>query len=90
MGLSLLGAYKRKRNAEWKVKTYKARLIAKGYAQKERIDYEKTFSPVAMLKSTCILLSITAALDYEIWPVDWRILLSIAHKVVIIYRSTSL
>ena len=40
--------------------------MVKGYAQKEGIDYEETFSPVAMLKSIRILLSITAHYDYEI------------------------
>ena len=40
--------------------------MAKGYTQKEEIDYEETFSPVAMLKSIRILLSIAAHFDYEI------------------------
>ncbi|KAA3473183.1 Retrovirus-related Pol polyprotein from transposon TNT 1-94 [Gossypium australe] len=62
--------YKRKINADGKVETYKTRLVAKGYTQKEGIDYEKTFSPVAMLKSISILLSITTTLDYEIWQMD--------------------
>ena len=44
--------------------------MAKGYTQKEGIDYEETFSPVAMLKSIRILLSIAASLDYEIWQMD--------------------
>lgn len=30
----------------------------------------KTFLPVGMLKSICILLSIAIALDYEIWQMD--------------------
>ena len=34
------------------------------------MDYEETFSPVAMLKSIRILLSIAAAFDYEIWQMD--------------------
>ena len=45
-------------------------LVAKGYNQKAGIDYEETFSPVAMLKSIRILLSITAHYDYEIWQMD--------------------
>ena len=52
------------------METYKARLVAKGYNQKVGIDYEETFSPVAMLKSIRILLSIAAHYDYEIWQMD--------------------
>ena len=52
------------------VEPFKARIVAKGYTQKEGTDYEETFSPVAMLKSIRILLSITVALDYEIWQMD--------------------
>ena len=44
--------------------------MAKGYTQKEGIDYEETFSPVAILKSIRILLSIAAHYDYEIWQMD--------------------
>ena len=46
------------------------RLIAKRFTQKDGIDYEETFSHVAMLKSIRILLSIAAHLDYEIWKMD--------------------
>ena len=47
--------------------------MAKWYTQKEGIDYEETFSPVAMLKSIRILLSIVAYYDYEIWQMDVKI-----------------
>ena len=57
----------RKKESNGKVETFKARLVAKGFTQKENIDYEKTFSPLTMLESIRILLSITAYLDYEIW-----------------------
>ena len=62
--------YKRKRGSDGKVETFKERLIAKGYTQGEGIDYEETLSPVAMLKSIKILLSIAAYLDFEIWQMD--------------------
>ena len=58
--------YKRKKGPNGKVETYKTRLVTKGYTQKEGVDYEETFSPVAMLKSIRILLYMAASLDYEI------------------------
>ncbi|KAL4035917.1 hypothetical protein IC575_004627 [Cucumis melo] len=62
--------YKRKRDSAGKVQTFKARLVAKGYTQREGVDYEETFSHVAMLKSIRILLSIATFYDYEIWQMD--------------------
>ncbi|KAL2462265.1 cysteine-rich RLK (RECEPTOR-like protein kinase) 8 [Abeliophyllum distichum] len=62
--------YKRKRGVDGKVETFKARLVAKGFTQRECIDYEETFSPVAMLKSIRTLLSIAAHYDYEVWQMD--------------------
>ena len=44
--------------------------MAKGFKQKQDIDYEETFSPVAMLKSIRIMLAIAAYHDYEIWQMD--------------------
>ncbi|KAM1515934.1 hypothetical protein ACFX10_014988 [Malus domestica] len=62
--------FKRKIGVDGNVETYKARLVAKGYRQIEGIDYEETFSPVAMIKSIRILLAIVAYHDYEIWQMD--------------------
>ena len=62
--------YKKKIGADGQVETYKARLVAKGFRQKQGIDYEETFSPVAMLKSIRIMLAIAAYHDYEIWQMD--------------------
>lgn len=52
------------------IHTYKVRLVAKGYTQSQEIDYEKNFSPVAMMKSIRILLVIDSFHDYEICKMD--------------------
>ncbi|KAK9000628.1 hypothetical protein V6N11_081117 [Hibiscus sabdariffa] len=52
------------------VQTYKGRLVAKGFRQIHGIDYDETFSPVAMFKSIRILLAVAAFHDYEIWQMD--------------------
>ena len=49
---------------------FQGKACGKRLYQKEGVDYEETFSPVAMLKSIRILLSIAASLDYEIWQMD--------------------
>ena len=49
---------------------FKARLVAKGFRQTHGIDYDEIFSPVVMLKSIRVLLTIAAYYDYEIWQMD--------------------
>ena len=60
--------FKKKTDADANVTVYKARLVAKGFRQVQGIDYDETFSPVAMLKSVRIMLEI--ATFYEIWQMD--------------------
>src|SRR4051812_32622319 len=62
--------FKKKTDADGNVTVYKARLVAKGFRQVQGIDYDETFSPVAMLKSVRIMLAIAAFYDYEIWQMD--------------------
>ena len=62
--------FKRKIDMNGNITTYKARLVAKGFTQIQGIDYDETFSPVAMIKSIRIMLAIAAFYDYEIWQLD--------------------
>jgi len=62
--------FKRKTDADGNVTVYKARLVAKGFPQVQGVDYDETFSPVAMLKSVGIMLVVAAFFDYEIWQMD--------------------
>ena len=52
------------------VETFQSKLVGKGFNQKEWIDYEKTFSPIAMLKSIRFLLSISTYFIYKIWQME--------------------
>jgi hypothetical protein len=49
-----------KKNAKGKVQRYKARLVAKGYKQREGIDYEEVFAPVARLETIRLMISLAA------------------------------
>ena len=72
-GMKVIGCkwvFKVKIDMDGNPQTYKARLVAKGYRQVHGLDYEETFSPVAMVKSIRILLAIAAHMDYEIWQMD--------------------
>ena len=50
--------------------TYKPHLVSKGFLETHGVDYDETFSPVAMLKSIRILLTIAAYYDCEIWQMN--------------------
>ena len=52
--------------ADGQIDTFKARLVAKGYRQRQGVEYDETFSSVAMIKSIRILLAIAAHNDYEV------------------------
>ena len=52
--------FKKKTDTDGNVTVYKARLVAKGFRQVQGVDYDETFSPLAMLKSIRIMLEIDA------------------------------
>ena len=54
--------FKKKTDADGNVTVYKARLVSKGFRQVHGIDYDETFSPVAMLKSIRIFVSASCLL----------------------------
>jgi hypothetical protein len=64
---------KKKIDTDGNVNIHKAWLVAKGFQQVQGVDYDETFSPVAMLKSVQIILAIIAYFDYEICQMDVKI-----------------
>jgi ATP-binding cassette subfamily B (MDR/TAP) protein 1 len=51
-------------------KRYKARLVARGFTQKEGVDFNDVFSPVVNHKSIRILLAMMVEFDLELEQMD--------------------
>jgi hypothetical protein len=51
----------------------KSRLVTQGYSQKEGIDYEETFAPVARLEAIRILLPFSVAKGFKLYQMDVKI-----------------
>jgi hypothetical protein len=48
----------------------KSRLVAQGFSQKEGIDYEETFAPVARLEAIRILLAFSVTKGFKLHEMD--------------------
>jgi hypothetical protein len=64
--------YRIKWKADSSINKYKVWLVARGFTQIYRVDYLDTFSPMAKLASICMILTITAQLDWEIESFDFN------------------
>ncbi|KAD3641836.1 hypothetical protein E3N88_31060 [Mikania micrantha] len=62
--------FKTKLNEKGEVDKYKARLVVKGYAQKEGVDYGEVFAPVARWDTIQILLAIAAKRKWLVKQLD--------------------
>lgn len=63
--------FKTKRGADGHIIRYKARLVIKGYAQTQGIDYEETYSPVVRYTSLRYLMSLAVQYDLDIEHLDF-------------------
>jgi hypothetical protein len=57
-------------NENGKVIRSKARLVCKGYAQFEGVDYEETFAPVAKLEAIMMFLSFSIYRKFKVYQMD--------------------
>jgi hypothetical protein len=62
--------WKNKEGERVEVVRNKSRLVAQGYSQKERIDYDETFAPVAHLEAIRILLHFSVAKGFKLYQMD--------------------
>ena len=64
--------FKTKHDAKGHVERYKAILVAKGYSQREGIDFKETFSSVSTKDSLCIIMTIVVHFDLVLHQMDVR------------------
>jgi hypothetical protein len=62
--------WKNKDGENGEVVRNKLRLVAQGYSEKERMDYEETFAPVACLEAIKILLAFSVAKGFRLYQMD--------------------
>jgi hypothetical protein len=62
--------WKNREGEKGEVARNKSRLVAQGFSQKEGIDYEETFAPVARLEAIRILLAFSVAKGFKLHQMD--------------------
>ncbi|GJR82221.1 pol polyprotein [Tanacetum coccineum] len=62
--------FKKKMKANGTIEKYKARLVIKGYRQREGLDYFDTYSPVTRITSIRMIIAIAALRNLEIHQMD--------------------
>ncbi|KAK8685120.1 hypothetical protein V6N13_041128 [Hibiscus sabdariffa] len=71
--LSSKWIFKRKMKADGSIDKYKARLVIKGYRQKEGLDYFDTYSHVSRITSIRMILAIATLRNLEVHQMDVKI-----------------
>ena len=62
--------YKVKHATDGSMEKYKARFVANGFSQKEGIDYEETFTPVARYSSIQTIVSLAVEMGWRVHQMD--------------------
>lgn len=59
-----------KYNANGTLDKYKAHLVARGFSQKEGIDYEETFAPKTKMSTIRLVLALVAQVSWKVDQMD--------------------
>jgi hypothetical protein len=62
--------YKIKHAADGSIEKYKARFVVRGFSQKEGIDYDEIFAPVARYTSIRIIISLATVFGWKLHQMD--------------------
>ena len=72
-GSKLIGCkwvFRRKDNTNGSIQTFKARLVEKGFKQREGVDYFDTYAPMARITSIRVLLTLTSIYKLIVHQMD--------------------
>jgi hypothetical protein len=62
--------FKIKHVADGSIEKYKSRFVTRGFSQKEGIDYEETFAPVARYTSIRTIIALSAKMKWKLHQMD--------------------
>ncbi|KAK3121536.1 hypothetical protein QOZ80_8BG0655630 [Eleusine coracana subsp. coracana] len=68
--IGLKWVYKAKKDEQGRVVKHKARLVAKGFVQRQGIDFEEVFAPVARMESVRMILTVAVHEDWRVHHMD--------------------
>nr|GEX25356.1 retrovirus-related Pol polyprotein from transposon TNT 1-94 [Tanacetum cinerariifolium] len=71
--------WKNKRDEENTVIRNKSRLVAKGYTQKEGVDFEESFAPVAQLEAVRLFIAYAVHKSFTVYQMDVMIAFLYSH-----------
>lgn len=68
--IGLKSVFKVKKDTAGTIIKYKARLVSRGFVQKQGIDFEEVFAPVARLDTIRLIIAVAAQRNWEIHHLD--------------------
>lgn len=70
LAIGLKWVFKVKRDPAGNYLKHKARLVAKGYSQRQGVDFEEVFAPVARMETVRLLLALAAHGGWQVHHMD--------------------
>jgi len=62
-----------KKDPDGNIIKHKALLVAKGYAQREGVDFDEVFAPVARMETVRLLLALAAQKGWQVHHMDVKL-----------------
>jgi hypothetical protein len=62
--------FKIKHATDGSIEKYKARFVARGFSQKEGIDYEETFAPISIYTLIRTIIALAAKMKWKLHQMD--------------------